>query len=608
MLLLTNLFLLLCWCFPCPIKCRYKYIHMEEMLGNVAGARQIFERWLKWTPEYQAWRAYIKMELRYNEVERARKLYKRYVGCCNTADAWIEFAKFEMRAKQRENARGVYEKAVQELIGDLIPPEPEGVEEEKNVQEFYDEASKLLLAFASFEILCGEMDRARAIYSFALHTLPSSHAPKIEAARVALEKQYGTSSGVEVAVLIQRRRKYEEQVKADPHDYDAWFDLVRLEEQGGNIERIRSTFQEVVQHPPPMAQNGGSIAAHDKMRWKRFVYLWIEYALFEEIMADDLTKANQVYRGIISMIPHKRFTFAKLWINAAEALIRTKDLPGTRKLLGQAVGLNPSKTKILDFYVDFELQLGNISRCRKILESALSRSQTSAATWIKFSKLESELEEDERARAILDLAIQQEELDSPELVWKHYIDFEIQMGEREKARALYEQLLSRTSHVKVWISYAAFEAAPITNELEYDDLKSRELRVLRAREVFKRGHSYLRGNEPHAKHECVALLEAWESFEMEAAQGNNDSVWVKEVNALMPRRVKRRRLVEDSDIMEDYYEYIFPDEAAALPNLKLLEAAQRWKRQKLAGEGTRPDTALLEGANDVPEEKTTDGG
>jgi len=37
--------------------------------------------------------------------------------------------------------------------------------------------------------------------------------------------------------------------------------------------------------------------------------------------------------------------------------------------------------------------------------------------------------------------------------------------------------------------------------------------------------------------------------------------------------------------MEEYFDYIFPDEAAAAPNLKLLEAAQRWKRQKVMENG-----------------------
>ena len=32
---------------------RYKYTYMEEMLGNIAGCRQVFERWMEWEPEEQ---------------------------------------------------------------------------------------------------------------------------------------------------------------------------------------------------------------------------------------------------------------------------------------------------------------------------------------------------------------------------------------------------------------------------------------------------------------------------------------------------------------------------------------------------------------------------
>jgi crooked neck len=35
------------------------------------------------------------------------------------------------------------------------------------------------------------------------------------------------------------------------------------------------------------------------------------------------------------------------------------------------------------------------------------------------------------------------------VLWKAYIDFELNEGERELTRALYERLLQRTTHVKV---------------------------------------------------------------------------------------------------------------------------------------------------------------
>jgi hypothetical protein len=41
------------------------------------------------------------------------------------------------------------------------------------------------------------------------------------------------------------------------------------------------------------------------------------------------------------------------------------------------------------------------------------------------------------------------------------IDFEVQEGEQERARALYEHLIEMISHFKVWISYALFEAEAI---------------------------------------------------------------------------------------------------------------------------------------------------
>ena len=42
----------------------YKYTYMEEMLTNIAGARQVFERWMEWQPDEQAWQTYANFELR----------------------------------------------------------------------------------------------------------------------------------------------------------------------------------------------------------------------------------------------------------------------------------------------------------------------------------------------------------------------------------------------------------------------------------------------------------------------------------------------------------------------------------------------------------------
>merc|ERR1711909_139976 len=57
-----------------------------------------------------------------------------------------------------------------------------------------------------------------------------------------------------------------------------------------------------------------------------------------------------------------------------------------------------------------------------------------------------------------------------------------------------------------------------------------------------------------------------------------------QVAELMPRRVKKRRKVEAEDGSdqgwEEYFDYIFPEDEAAKPNLKLLAMAKMWKKNK----------------------------
>jgi hypothetical protein len=91
----------------------------------------------------------------------------------------------------------------------------------------------------------------------------------------------------------------------------------------------------------------------------------------------------------------------------------------------------------------------------------------------------------------------------PEVLWKAYIDFEIEEGERATARSLYERLIALSGHVKVWISYALFEAEPIPilraerEEDEEDEDEEAERKMVPgdpvlARQVFERGYRDLK--------------------------------------------------------------------------------------------------------------------
>ena len=542
---------------------RYKYIHMEEMVGNIAGARQVFERWMKWEPDHQGWRAYIKMELRYNEVDRARQVYERYVRCHPTVKSWVNYAKFEGKLGEVGRARSVYETAVRELGLDA------------NTIELFEK-------FAKFEEFCKETDRARAIYKYALDNIPKKEAEVLYKEYMHFEKKFGNKEDIEDVITRKKRFQYEEDLKANPASYDTWFDYLRLEEAAGTHASIRDLYERAIANVPP---------AQEKSFWKRYIYLWINYALYEELEAEDVERTREVYTQCLKFIPHKTFSFSKIWILAAHFEIRQKNLRGARKIYGMAIGMAPKK-KIFDSYIEMEMQLGNVDRCRLLYGKHLEVCPSSCDAWCKFAELERNLGESERTRAIFELAVQQTMLDKPENLWKMYIDFEISEGERVRARDLYDRLLERTKHVKVWISFARFESMPLHKlNLEdegeeggpasEDDAPTYDMQQ-KAREIYSRAYRYLRDTGTDTKDECVMLLEAWKGFEKECGSAQT----LKEVEDKMPRQVKRRRPVFDDrgdEVgMEEYFDYIFPDEAGAAPNLKLLQAAYKWKKRKIS--------------------------
>ena len=115
---------------------------------------------------------------------------------------------------------------------------------------------------------------------------------------------------------------------------------------------------------------------------------------------------------------------------------------------GTAIGMCP-KDKLFRGYIDLEIQLREFDRSRLLYQKFLEFGPENCTTWLKFAELECLLGDLDRARAIYELAVSQPRLDMPEILWKTYIDFEVEHGETERARDLYYRLLERTSHVKV---------------------------------------------------------------------------------------------------------------------------------------------------------------
>ncbi|KAK2811022.1 hypothetical protein Q5P01_000294 [Channa striata] len=164
------------------------------------------------------------------------------------------------------------------------------------------------------------------------------------------------------------------------------------------------------------------------------------------------------------------------------------------------------------------------------------------------------------------------------VMWKSYIDFEIEQEEYDNTRSLYKRLLQRTQHVKVWISYAKFELS-----IDSPD------RLQKCRQIYEDANKSMRSCEE--KEERLLLLESWRDFEKEFGADSTR----ERVRKLLPEKVKKRRKLTAEDGSdagwEEYYDYIFPEDAANQPNLKLLAMAKMWKRQQGEGNVPEKDTA-----------------
>ena len=495
----------------------FKYIYMEEMLGNVTGARGIFDRWVEWEPDDHAWSSYVRLEQRANQPDRARGVFERWVQCHNLPRSWMKWAKFEEKTGETALARAVFERAMQEL------------DERDHTEAFF-------IAFAQFEERAKEGERARVLYKYALEVLPKSQAAEVYKKYVQFEKQHGDRKGIEEVVASKKRFQYEEQVSRDPFSYDAWFDYVKLEEEAllthsasssygadasekpdeGMCTRVRDVYERAIANVPP---------APEKRLWRRYVYLWLRYAVFEELTARDPARARLVLAECRKVIPHASFTFAKVWIHAAHLEVRQGDVPAARKIFGNAIGRCP-KNKLFREYIQLELQLGEVMRCRQLYERWLQWAPDYCTAWEAFAELETSLGELDRTRAIFELAIKQPVLDMPEQLWKAYIDFEIDQQEWERTRELYRSLLSRTTHVKVWISFARFEVDTPTG-------------IEGAADVFAEAEKHFKTSGQ--KEERVMILDAWK--EMEVGTGDEDRLAV--VTSKMPKRLKKKRPVRD---------------------------------------------------------------
>lgn len=585
----------------------FLYVQTEESLRNYQMVRNVFERWLKWNPQKSAWDAYINFERRYDEYNNCRSIYTKWVQSSNDSmgEIWLKWLDFEINEIQINSVqigriRNVFELAVDSLL-------------EQNLQLSESEQDVnlpiIISKWSIWEASVNETDRSRAIFHLLLSNdskngikIFDKQREQIYNAYTDFEKIHGNRDTIESSILLKRKLKYKQDLLENPQDYDKWWALLNLLgsepfHKNSNREEISLTYENAVGRAPNEASSKSTV-------WKRYIFLWIRYALFEEFELLNIESARSIWNRCIKVIPHEKFTFGKVWIHFAEFEIRNdeqNEVTKARKILGKSIGMTSTykpKNKIFRYYIGLEKKLGEWERCRKLYEkwlesSILSKDVKDKSLDILLDSIEFEklLNDFERVESLYNLGISLSEtheikklgkLETVDQLWISFIEFLKDEFNYAEARNLYEKLIERKDTVRSWVSFAFFESSILSpvqlkefeamgnTELEFSiDETHRE----NTRNVFRRAiHHYkeLKSNENR-----LIILQEWKNYE--ATHGSTDSV--KSVSDKFPTMVKKRITVNGTE--EEHIEFIFPDDVETAKARdsglnKFLANAKRW--------------------------------
>lgn len=536
----------------------FLYVQTEETLGNYLMVRTIFERWITWHPPVSAWDAYINFEKRYGEFDNVRQIFSRYVVASPGGETWLKWIKFELSSRDGgEYTRSVFESAIDTLISENKQGQKDGLD---------PQFGAIIDKWTIWETSMKEYERAREIYRLLLNgNIIEDKNNEIFQLYTEFEKTYGTKDDIESSIETKRKLQYRQELDRDPYDYDNWWAYLKLLDKE---DEIVEAFERACSSRPKLIQS-------KTILWRRYVFLWIKYALWEEFDRKDVTKARQIWNQALKSVP-KAFTFGKLWIMFAEFELRNGELASARKILGRSIGQH-KKAKVFKYYISLERKLGEWERVRKIYEKYLEVTMT-AETLLKYVEFERELDETERCEGLFELGLQPTlNIRHQELLWKEYIEYWKDELKFDRARETYRKLLMAVPHsAKVWISFAVFESGIPTKEqlLEYEEsgLEELEFEITEVqrentRKIFEEAYNSLKGHHE----ERVVIIEAWKDYE----ESQGTSMTVEEVNKKLPTMVTRRRVVNDKE--EEYTDYIFPEDEAKKPSInKFLANAKKW--------------------------------
>lgn len=547
----------------------FKYVMIEESLSHVEIVRNLFTKWCFLEPGTNAWDAFVEFEIRQQQFDKVRDIYSRYVMIHPQTDTWLKWVNFEKRHGEVDTVRKVYSLALDTLVS--FPKIDEA------------EITKLIIRFVDWEATQQEYERCRALFKISIEKWPESTQLKDSLAQ--FEKKFGDFSDLENSIVYKRKRRYEQALKEDSKDYDTWWlylDLIQENFPGELLE----AFEKAVTGNQP-------VSLQKDIRWKRYIYLWIRYLVYMEIHKENIEFTRSLYKRLVKdVIPHKNFTFSKVWLMYSNFELRQGSLGSARKILGMSLGLCP-KNKTFRKYIELEVKLKEFDRVRKLYEKYLEFNPTEVHKWIEYAELEENLGDEDRSRGIYEISLSDDvglSKSDKFQVLERYINFETDSGEYSRARDLYRRYLDLTEkNVKVWVNWALFESSvPTEQSIQqyqeatngYDEEEEFEFDITEenkhnTRAIFEEALNYFKQKSDTQNR--IIVLEASQNYEN--VHGSLEDQ--ERIQKRMPTIVKKRKV--DNGIEKEYIDYVFPDDISqeSKPDAsKFLAMARKWKEQQ----------------------------
>lgn len=207
----------------------------------------------------------------------------------------------------------------------------------------------------------------------------------------------------------------------DLHSWTCWIECQPLARQ------VREAYERAIANVPP---------APEKRFWQRYIYLWINYALWEELDARDSDRTREVYRACLKLIPHTTFTFAKVCLPCSGMHLYSCCVSGSHSCAGWCSHRHVHWS--IDVSVAFRAAIGGFCICSVLhaslrVHAAQSSAQHAhaAQVWILAAQFEIRQLNLDKARTILGMALG---ICPKSKMFRAYVELETQLGSIERCR------------------------------------------------------------------------------------------------------------------------------------------------------------------------------